>query len=126
MNNKLIQNFTNYKPTKKERNILEVMLDPKHRTKSITAICDLALCTRNVYYTAFAKPEFVELYNKMSMMLVSASVGKVVNAFVKEAERGSYNHGKALLEMAGVYVEKSELQITSKVVHFEGEDDLED
>jgi len=78
--------------------------------KSITDICKLAKCTRPVYYDAFAKPEFVEIYKQGSVDLVKQSVGSILNTFIREAQRGSFQHGKVLLEMAGVYTEKSDLK----------------
>lgn len=102
------QNLTEYTPTVKEKALLEILLDPNHRTKSVTKICELAECSRNIYYDAFEKPEFVEYYKQKSKGLVEASLGKVVNAFIKQAEMGSYTHGKIILEMGGLYTEKTE------------------
>lgn len=80
--------------------------------KSITDICKLAKCTRPVYYEAFSKPGFVELYKQESANLVQQSVAPVINAFITAALRGSFQHGKVLLEMADMYSDK--LEITSK------------
>ena len=52
------QNSTKYKPTEKEKALLEVLINPDYRMKSITDICRAAKCTRNIYYNAFAKEEF--------------------------------------------------------------------
>jgi len=106
-----IQNFTEYEPTEKEKNILEVLMNPENRMKSITDICKLAKCTRPVYYEAFKKLGFVELYQRMSMDIVKQSIAPVLNAFVREAQRGSYQHGKALLEMAGIYTDEQKARI---------------
>ena len=45
----------------------------------------------------------------MAKDLISQSVMPVINAFIKEAKRGSFQHGKALLEMTEIYVNKMEL-----------------
>lgn len=76
--------------------------------KSITDICKAAKCSRDVYYKAFTKTEFVELYKELSESLVKQSIAPVINAFIREAQRGSFNHGKVLLEMAGLYNKKDE------------------
>ena len=102
------QNSTKYKPTEKEKNLLEVLINPDYRMKSITDICKAAKCTRNIYYTAFGKSEFVELYKELSESLVKQSIAPVINAFIREAQRGSFNHGKVLLEMAGLYNKKDD------------------
>jgi hypothetical protein len=104
-----LQNLTDYKPTEKEKNLLEVLLNPENRMKSITDICKLAKCSRPVYYEAFTKDGFVELYKRSSQDLVKQSVAPVLNTFIREAKRGSFQHGKVLLEMAGVYSDKLEL-----------------
>lgn len=110
-----IQNFTEYEPTEKEKNLLEVLLNPENRMKSITDICKLAICTRPVYYEAFAKPGFVNIYNKQSVDLVKQSVSSVLNTFIREAQRGSFQHGKVILEMAGIYTEKSDVKVSGSL-----------
>jgi len=104
-----LQNFTNTNLTEKEKSLLEVLINPENRMKSITDICKLAKCTRPVYYEAFSKPEFVEIYKQYSVDLVKQSVASIINTFVREAQRGSFQHGKVLLEMAGLYTDKVEI-----------------
>jgi hypothetical protein len=100
------QNLTEYEPTEKERAILEALLNPEHRMKSITDICKIADCSRLTYYNAFKKPEFAELYKQRSLELVKQCVAPVLNTFVREAQRGSFQHGKVILEMAGLHSDK--------------------
>lgn len=102
------QNSTDYEPTEKEKNLLEVLLNPDYRMKSITDICKAAKCSRNIYYDAFGKPGFIDLYKKQSVDLVKRAVASIINTFIREAQRGSFPHGKVLLEMAGLYTEKME------------------
>ncbi|MGJ0848174.1 phBC6A51 family helix-turn-helix protein [Tissierella praeacuta] len=113
MNN--LQNLTNYKPTEKEKALLEVLINPENRMKSITDICKLAKCSRPVYYEAFSKSGFVEIYKQQSMDLVKQSVASVLNTFIREAQRGSFQHGKVLLEMAGIYTEKQQLEHSGNI-----------
>lgn len=103
-----LQNFTDYKLTEKEKNLIEVLLHPENRMKSITDICKLAKCSRPVYYEAFSKPGFVEIYKQRSVDMVKQSIASVINTFIREAQRGSFPHGKVLLEMAGLYTDKIE------------------
>jgi hypothetical protein len=110
-----LQNFTEYKLTDKEKNLLEVLLNPENRMKSITDICKLAKCSRPVYYEAFSKPGFVEIYKKRSMDMVKQSIASVLNTFIREAQRGSFQHGKILLEMAGMYTESSDVKVSGEV-----------
>ena len=82
-----VQNNTPYKPTNKERKLLEVLLNPEHRLKNITEICTIAGVPRRAYYSAFAKPCFVNYYTKESRLLIKKSLGPIVNASVRAAVR---------------------------------------
>ncbi|MNW60860.1 hypothetical protein D3C74_388830 [compost metagenome] len=95
--------------------MLEALLNPENRIKSVTDICKIAKVDRATYYRAFAKPHFAELYNKRSVDLVKQSVASVLNTFVREAQRGSFQHGKIVLEMAGIYTEKSDVKLSGGV-----------
>ena len=106
----MFQNATEYNPTGKEKILLEVLLNPKNRTRTITDICRIAECDRMTYYRAFEKPGFKELYKKKSKEYIDQNIGQVVAAFVNEAKRGSYNHGKVILEMSGLYTEKQKIE----------------
>lgn len=106
------QNCPEFKPTKAEAKLLEVMLNPAYRLKSISEVCEIAGISRRQYYNIFAKPEFVDHYKQESKSLASKHIGQVLNAFVKEASRGSFQHGKVLLEMAGVYQETTRKEVT--------------
>lgn len=105
------QNPTEYCPTPKEEILLEVLINPEYRMKSVTEICRIAKCDRSTYYDAFSKPGFVELYKSKSMDIVRQAVAPVLNAFVREALRGSFKHGKLILDMAGLVTEEQQARI---------------
>lgn len=96
------------KLTKAEHSILEAMLNPENRMKNVADICKIAKVDRSTYYRAFQKPDFIETYKELSESLVKQSIAPVINAFVREAKRGSFQHGKVLLEMAGLYNKKDD------------------
>jgi hypothetical protein len=96
---------TDYLPTATEQKILDALLDPANKYKNVTELCSAADVGRKSYYEAFKKPEFATLYRKLTLDLVKQSVAPVVNTFIKEATRGSFQHGKVLLEMAEMYQE---------------------
>lgn len=102
------QNLTNNSLTLSEEKLIEVLTNPENRMKSITDICKIAKISRTTYYESFSKKYFRDEYNKRSKELVKQSVGSVINTFIKEAQRGSFQHGKVLLEMANMYTEKVE------------------
>ena len=108
-----LQNPTVYQPTTAEQKLLEVLLNPEFRGKSKTDICQIAGISRQTYYDAFKKPEFVAYYEAQARDLVREAVGPVINAFVKEAKKGSYPHGKVVLEMAGLYAEAKNVNLNA-------------
>lgn len=103
----MVQTGTEKGLTPAQKRLIEALLEPNNRFKSISEICDAAKCSRNSYYRAFNKPHFREEYKRQSAALAERHLGPVMNAFVREATRGSFQHGKVLLEMAGVYSEKT-------------------
>ena len=101
---------TEYRPTFAERKLVDVLLNPQHRMKSVTDVCRIADINRSTYYDSFAKPDFNDYYKEKSLELVKSQVAPVINAFVAEAKRGSFQHGKVLLEMAGIYAERQQIE----------------
>lgn len=99
-----------YKPTKAEEKLLEVLVNPEHKEKPVVEICEIAGISQRHYYDIFKKEEFIEYYKKCSFELVKQVVMPVLNAVVKEAKAGSYNHAKMILEMAQMYTEKREIK----------------
>jgi hypothetical protein len=112
---KATDSASGYDPTKAEQALLEALLNPENRMKNVADICKAAKVDRATYYRAFAKVEFVEVYKQRSVDLVKQSLASVLNSFVREAQRGSFQHGKVLLEMAGVYTENSNVNITGEM-----------
>jgi hypothetical protein len=103
-----------YLPTKTEWALLEVMMNPANRLKNVGDLCDLVPCDRKTYYTAFKKPGFVKLYREESLNLITKGLSSIVNSVVREASRGSAQHAKIALVMAGEYTEKTASEITGK------------
>ena len=107
------QNVTEYRPTTAEQKLLEVLLTPECRNISKTEVCKRAGISRQAYYKIFKKPAFVAYYEAQARDLVREAVGPVVNAFVQEAKKGSYPHGKVVLEMAGIYAESKNVNLNA-------------
>lgn len=101
--------------TESEQKLLEVLTNPDYRMKSIKELCLIAQISRATYYRAFEKPEFQAIYKAQSRALVDQSIAPVLNTFVREALRGSFQHGKVILEMAGLYSEKTTVEHTGEV-----------
>lgn len=106
------QNVTEVKLTRAGEKLIETLLDPRNRTKSVSDICKLAETSRTTYYKLFADETFVKEYKRQSKELITQNVGSVINTFINEAKRGSFQHGKVILEMADMYTEKKEIDAT--------------
>lgn len=89
-----------YVPTAAEKKLLNVMLNPENVTLNVTEVCAKAGVSRDLYYTAIGKEGFRKIMPDLSRQLVSGSILQVVQAFVREAKKGSFPHGKTILEMA--------------------------
>jgi hypothetical protein len=104
-----IQKPTNYEPTPAEMKLLKVLLEPESLEMTVTDICKQAGVSRDVYYTAFNKPEFVKYQREVAQTLLAQALLPTIHAFQKEAKKGSFSHGKVMLEMHDLYTEKQEV-----------------
>ncbi len=104
---------TEYLPSRTEFKLLEVLLDPASRLKTVTDICQAATISRETYYQLYKKPEFRALYKEEALGLIHRSLMQVVHSVVREAVRGSFQHALAILKMAGLYTEKMEVTTES-------------
>lgn len=102
-----------YKPTAAEKRLLEILINPEHLGKNVTELCNLAEVSRNKYYDAMKKQEFVDLVNKTTMELIKGKAANVLNAAYNFAltEKGHQDR-KMILTIAGIYAEKQETKIT--------------
>ena len=100
-----------YIPTKAEEALLDIMLNPENRMKTVADICTMAKVDKATYYRAFKKPDFKALYKVLSIDLATRYAGPMVATFAREGLRGSYQHGRVILEMAGIYSEKQDVQL---------------
>lgn len=107
-----MEQIKTYTPTASERKILEVLANPENATLNISEICKKAGVSRQTYYRAFEKKEFVTYYHNLCRQMIAESVGPIIRACEKEAKKGSFQHAKLLLEMAGLYTEKKKYEHT--------------
>jgi len=104
--------LTNREPTVEEKRLLDVMIVPENRRKSVTDICKLAKISRTTYYNIFDKPEFIALKRKWEKKLISNKTTSIIHALIREAEMGSIQHIKMALEMDGSYTETTRQELT--------------
>jgi hypothetical protein len=111
MNELLRRNYNitsedDYIPSPSEEKLLQVRLDPENIGKNITDLCQTAGISRQTYYSAMQKPEFVELLNRLRIKALQDYIADVIDASYRTAttcgSRG-FQDRKMLLEMAGLY-----------------------
>lgn len=105
-----------YTPTPAEKKLLEVLLNAENVGKSVQELCNLAGVSRNKYYDAMKKQEFVDLVNKTTMALIKGKAANILNAAYNFAltEKGHQDR-KMLLTIAGIYTDKQETEISGHI-----------
>lgn len=105
-----------YKPTGNELKLIEALSNPENRELNVSEICELIGISRNAYYKMFKKADFVKYYNEFQIELVKSNIGEVLKATLHFATTSASNHNdrKILLEMGGLYTEKSKLEHTGE------------
>lgn len=104
-----------YEPTKAEEKLLEVLANPESRQLNVTEICQLASISRDTYYKAFAKPEFLETNRQLGLDLIKQQISPLINIGITEAKKGSFQHWKVLMEMGDMYTEKKKIDLDATV-----------
>lgn len=93
-----------YRPTPKQAQLLEVLLDPESQFMTVTAICEKASISRDMYYETMKKPEFSQLLSNLTRSYLESKVPVLMQHGVREAlagHQGSPQYWKALMQMAG-------------------------
>jgi hypothetical protein len=99
------QNQTTYLPSRAARKLLEVLLNPEFRYKSVAEICKVADISRDSYYHLAHDKDFMCHYTRESQRLVRMHQVPMVSALVKSAVRGNPQNLK--MAMTGLYQEKT-------------------
>jgi hypothetical protein len=106
-----------YIPTPNEMRILEVMIDPSHLDKTVIEKCEILGISRTTYYWHMNKPEFQAYYIGLAKELIKQNAVPLVNAAVKFAKAGSFQHFKYLMEMGEIHKEDNKLQLEGAIEH---------
>lgn len=103
--------------TAAEGRVLDVMLQPESRRKTVSELCDSAGVSRSHYHRLMARPEFREKVVKLSTQMATDQLGPVFEALQTSALiLGKEGHAdrKLLLEMLGAH-QPSRRQIIEEV-----------
>lgn len=101
-----------YIPTKSEKKLIEVLIDPRNLGKNVIDLCSLAGVSTKVYYTAKKKEGFVDYINNLNFELLKGKIADILNATYIHAlgERGHQDR-KMLLTIFGLYSDKQEIKV---------------
>lgn len=91
------------KLTKSERKLLITLCEPRVAEMNVDQICELADISRDTYYRAYKNPLFVEMQSKLALSIIKQSMAPLIHTGIKQAQKGSFFHWKALLEMVSAY-----------------------
>ena len=105
------QKPTLYRPKGVARKLLDVLLNPEHRFKSVSEICRIAKIGRDSYYRLGHDKDFVCYYTQESQRFVKMHQGPMVGALVKSAVRGNPQNLRVALMMANLHKEKGGLTL---------------
>ena len=106
-----------YMPTTAERKILEALSNPENYTLSITKLCEKADVSRNIYYEACKKDEFVSAKNKVLNKTFEKLVPEVKRSAMKFAinEEKNFQDRKMILEMTGEYKVQQDINLSNDI-----------
>lgn len=108
--------FDKYVPTEAEKKLLQALLNPDNIGIKLKDLCKAARITRQTYYNAMKKPEFAELYHELTMETIKGHAAKALNASFKYADSPQgFQDRKMILTIAGIYVDKSQTEISGAV-----------
>lgn len=109
--------ISEYVPKGIEIQIVEQFLDPDMIDKTVREKCEILGIARQTYYEHMKKPAFQVYLGSLIKDMIKVNAGPLVNAAVKAAKAGSFQHFKYLMEMGDLYKEDNKLQLEASIEH---------
>ena len=107
--------------TELETKILRSVVSSSGRRLSIDELAAVTGCsTETIYNRLMKKAEFQELFKEALTNSLIPEMPEVLNSFIDEGKKGSFKHGKLLLEITSIYKENK--KITADVNVHESEE----
>lgn len=101
----------------RQRNILKVATEAGHRRMTPHDLAEQAGCSVSFLCEQLQDRQFRAMFNEAMQGAVAVEVPEILNTFAQKAKDGSFKHGKLILEVAGAYSEKSEVNINANITH---------
>jgi len=103
MKNKESTSVDDRKLTAPEKRLIETLLQGNFDIIHTDRIHEKAKISKAVYEKCMEDEEFLNILRKKSLERINRDVLEVIKIFKEKAVEGSFNHGKAILELAGYY-----------------------
>lgn len=109
-----------YKPTEKEQSFLKVLMNPENMNLTVREKAAKANVSTRTFYNYLDKPEVMNLYRELMLKEIALDARGMIRVATKEAMKGSFQHFKMLMEMAGLHSNKLEINKNETHVYIEG------
>lgn len=93
-----------------EKRILKEVVRAYGRRLTMEELATASNTTVEKVYRCLERPEFRQLFVESMQVSLVADTPSILNKFAELAKAGQFNHGKLILEIAGVYTEKQKLE----------------
>ena len=93
------------KLTSAEQRLIETLLQ-ENSIRDADIICKKAKISKSTYNRCIKKDLFQEILRKRNLDRINQDALDIIKVFREKALEGSFNHGKAMLELAGYYKSK--------------------
>jgi len=101
--------------TAKEKKILKEAMRCGEQKLTITAIAKKVGVKPEYVVEKLKKPEFRQLFVESMQDGIVGEAPAILHSFVNAAKEGSFQHGKLILELAGVHQENQRIDLHAKM-----------
>lgn len=101
--------------TSKEKKILEEAMKCGEQKLTITAIAKRVGVKPDYVVKCLKKPEFRQLFVESMQDGIVSEAPAILHSFVNAAKEGSFQHGKLILELAGIHQDNQRIDLNAKV-----------
>lgn len=98
-----------------EKKMLEVAAQSGGHRVTLDALAKACGKQPDFVYKKLQEPHFRQLFTEALRGALMVEVPEIVSSFLTEAKKGSFQHGKLLLEIAGVYTQDTNVNINALV-----------
>lgn len=98
-----------------EKKILKAALKCGEQKLTIGTLAEESGVKTSVLCEKLKSPEFRALFVETMKSAITAEAPAILYTFTQAAKEGSFQHGKLLLELTGVYNEKQKIELGGKV-----------